>query len=148
MRPNRSAQKQNESAVPLWQKFQSAPPRMGRLGERGLSISHTTILRWVIRYAETCEKRWNRFERQVGGSWVRRRRPCFKHSRRPIHDGIFNRNSDHPNLSPLLAERISKRPMRGSPRAEFTIRLVARIDVGKGDDFRVHGKDRRWRGTR
>ena len=28
------------------------------LGERGLSISHTTILRWVIRYAETCEKRW------------------------------------------------------------------------------------------
>ena len=33
------------------------------LGERGLSISHTTILRWVIRYAETCEKRWSRFER-------------------------------------------------------------------------------------
>ena len=118
------------------------------LGERGLSISHTTILRWVIRYAETCEKRWNRFERQVGGSWVRRRRPCFKHSRRPIHGGIFNRNSDHPNLSPLLAERIPKRPMRGSPRAEFTIRLVARIDLGKGDDFRVHGKDRWWRGTR
>ena len=26
------------------------------LGERGLSISHTTILRWVIRYADTCEK--------------------------------------------------------------------------------------------
>ena len=39
------------------------------LGERGLSISHTTILRWVIRYAETCEKRWRRFERPVGGSW-------------------------------------------------------------------------------
>ena len=38
------------------------------LGERGLSISHTTILRWVIRYAETCEKRWSRFERQVGGA--------------------------------------------------------------------------------
>ena len=33
------------------------------LGERGLSISHTTILRWVIRYAETCEKRWSRFQR-------------------------------------------------------------------------------------
>ena len=39
------------------------------LGERGLSISHTTILRWVVRYAETCEKRWHRFERPVGGSW-------------------------------------------------------------------------------
>ena len=43
--------------------------RVAILGERGLSISHTTILRWVVRYAETCEKRWNRFERQVGGSW-------------------------------------------------------------------------------
>ena len=26
------------------------------LGERGLSISHTTILRWVVRYADTCVK--------------------------------------------------------------------------------------------
>ena len=32
---------------------------------------------------------------------------------------------------PLLAERIPKRPMRGSPRVEFGIRRVARIDVGK-----------------
>ena len=39
------------------------------LGERGLSISHSTILRWVVRYAETCERRWRRFERPVGGSW-------------------------------------------------------------------------------
>ena len=39
------------------------------LGERGLPISHTTILRWVVRYAEICERRWSRFERPVGGSW-------------------------------------------------------------------------------
>ena len=39
------------------------------LGERGLSISHTTILRRVVRYAETREKRWSRFERPAGGSW-------------------------------------------------------------------------------
>ena len=39
------------------------------LAERGLPISHTTILRWVVHYAETCEKRWRRFERPVGGSW-------------------------------------------------------------------------------
>ena len=39
------------------------------LGERGLSISHSTILRWVVRYADTCEKRWRRFERSVGGGW-------------------------------------------------------------------------------
>ena len=75
----------------------------------------------------------------IGCLWLRRR-PCFKHSRRPVHGGIFNPNSDHPNLPPLLAERIPKRPMRGSPRVEFGIRLVTRIDVGKGDGFRVHGK--------
>ena len=28
------------------------------LGEQGLSISHSTILRWVVCYADTCEKRW------------------------------------------------------------------------------------------
>ena len=39
------------------------------LAERGLPISHTAILRWVVRYAETCEKRWHRFERPVGRSW-------------------------------------------------------------------------------
>ena len=38
------------------------------LGERGLSISHSTILRWVVRYADTCEKRWRRFERPVSGT--------------------------------------------------------------------------------
>ena len=30
--------------------------------------------------------------------------------------------------------------MRGSPRVQLPIRLVARINVDKGDDFRVHGK--------
>jgi transposase-like protein len=37
------------------------------LSERGLPMAHTTILRWVD--AETCEQRWRRFERPVGGSW-------------------------------------------------------------------------------
>ena len=45
--------------------------------------------------------------------------PFFKHSIRPVQDGIFNGNSDHANLPPLLAKRIPKRPMRGSPRVEF-----------------------------
>ena len=39
------------------------------LSERGVVISHSTILRWVVCYAEACEKRWQRFERGVGGSW-------------------------------------------------------------------------------
>jgi len=39
------------------------------MGERGLGIAHTTILRWVLHYAPELTKRWNRFARVVGGSW-------------------------------------------------------------------------------
>src|ERR1700740_1067340 len=39
------------------------------MAERGLSIAHTTIMRWVQRYAPEFEKRWRRFARAVGRSW-------------------------------------------------------------------------------
>src|ERR1700730_15370039 len=39
------------------------------MAERGLSLAHTTIMRWVRRYASECVKRWNRFGRSCGGSW-------------------------------------------------------------------------------
>ena len=39
------------------------------MAERGLSMAHTTILRWVQRYAPEFEKRWSRFARPVGRSW-------------------------------------------------------------------------------
>lgn len=39
------------------------------MAERGLRLSHTTILRWVQRYVPEFEKRWNRFSRQTGRSW-------------------------------------------------------------------------------
>ena len=39
------------------------------MAERGLSLAHTTVMRWVQRYVPELEKRWNRFARQVGGSW-------------------------------------------------------------------------------
>jgi transposase-like protein len=32
-------------------------------------VSHTTILRWVIRYVPEFEKRWNRWARRVHSSW-------------------------------------------------------------------------------
>ena len=32
------------------------------MGERGLPVAHTTILRWAVRYAEEFEKRWRRYE--------------------------------------------------------------------------------------
>ena len=39
------------------------------MSERGLHLAHTTILRWVQRYAPEFIKRWNRFERPAGRSW-------------------------------------------------------------------------------
>jgi transposase-like protein len=32
------------------------------MAERGLSIAHTTILRWVRRYTPEFDKRWSRFQ--------------------------------------------------------------------------------------
>ncbi len=39
------------------------------IAERGLRLSHTTILRWVIHYVPEFEKRWTRRARQVNSSW-------------------------------------------------------------------------------
>jgi hypothetical protein len=39
------------------------------LAERGIAVSHSTILRWVNRYVPEFEKRWNRFSRPVNTSW-------------------------------------------------------------------------------
>ena len=39
------------------------------LAERGLSLAHTTIMRWVQRYAPEFVKRWNRAGRPLGQSW-------------------------------------------------------------------------------
>jgi transposase-like protein len=39
------------------------------MAERGLSLVHTTIMRWIQRYVPEFEKRWNRFARPAGRSW-------------------------------------------------------------------------------
>ncbi|MCB8878534.1 IS6 family transposase [Acidisoma silvae] len=39
------------------------------MAERGLSLAHTTIMRWVQRFVPEFERRWNRFARQSGDSW-------------------------------------------------------------------------------
>src|SRR3981189_265310 len=39
------------------------------MAERSLSMAHTTIMRWVQRYAPECEKRWRRRAGGVGQSW-------------------------------------------------------------------------------
>ncbi len=39
------------------------------VAERGVIVSHTTIMRWVSRYVPEYEERWNRFARPVNSSW-------------------------------------------------------------------------------
>lgn len=39
------------------------------MDERGVTLAHTTILRWVQHYSPEFQKRWQRFARTVGGSW-------------------------------------------------------------------------------
>jgi transposase-like protein len=39
------------------------------MAERGVDVSHTTILRWVQCYVPEFEKRWSRYARKVGTSW-------------------------------------------------------------------------------
>src|SRR6266700_2210088 len=39
------------------------------MADRGISVTHTTILRWVQHYLPEFERRWRRYARPVGGSW-------------------------------------------------------------------------------
>src|SRR3981081_3094407 len=39
------------------------------MAERGVVISHSTILRWVQRYVPEFERRWSRYARRVHSSW-------------------------------------------------------------------------------
>jgi transposase-like protein len=39
------------------------------MAERSIIVSHTTIMRWVLRYVPEFEKRWDRYARPVNSSW-------------------------------------------------------------------------------
>jgi transposase-like protein len=39
------------------------------MAERGISLAHTTIMRWIARYVSEFEKRWNHFVCRTGTSW-------------------------------------------------------------------------------
>ena len=39
------------------------------MAERGLSLAHTTMMRWVRHYTPEFEKRWRRYALAVGRSW-------------------------------------------------------------------------------
>ena len=40
-----------------------------RMGERGVTVDHSTLNRWVSKYAPEVEKQFRRRQRPVGQSW-------------------------------------------------------------------------------
>ena len=38
------------------------------MAEHGVTVAHSTILRWLTRYVPQFEKRWSRFAKSVGTS--------------------------------------------------------------------------------
>ena len=39
------------------------------MGERGVTVDHSTLNRWVVKYAPEVEKQFRRCQRPVGRSW-------------------------------------------------------------------------------
>jgi transposase-like protein len=39
------------------------------MAERGVSVVHTTVLRWVQRFVPAFEKKWKNYARPIGSSW-------------------------------------------------------------------------------
>jgi transposase-like protein len=39
------------------------------MAERGIALSHTTIMRWVLRYVPEYERKWAQCPRQPSSSW-------------------------------------------------------------------------------
>jgi transposase-like protein len=52
------------------------------MAERGISLSHTTIMRWIARYVPEFEKRWNRIIAPRAVSIARHARPRLLHTPR------------------------------------------------------------------
>jgi hypothetical protein len=48
------------------------------MAERGLAVSHTTIMRWVQRFVPAFKQRWNHYARMTGCSWRDARQLCAR----------------------------------------------------------------------
>jgi transposase-like protein len=61
----------NWEVIVLWVRWYlgftlSSRDLVQMIAERGIVLTHTTILRWVQRYVPEFEKRWNKY----AGQWV------------------------------------------------------------------------------
>src|SRR6266850_1788976 len=87
------------------------------MAERGITLTHTTILRWVQRYVPEFEKRWSRYARPVGDSRRVQVRSC-KYLNNVIEQ-------DHRRIK----QRI--RPMLGFKRFETAAVTIQGIELAE-----------------
>jgi transposase-like protein len=65
-----STRSYRDNAVRWYLRFKlSLRDLVEMMAERGLTLAHTTIMRWVQHYTPEFEKRWHRHALAVGGSW-------------------------------------------------------------------------------
>ena len=91
------------------------------MAERGVAVSHTTILRWVLRYVPEYEKRWARHARPVGDSWrVDETAISIRGKNQYLYRAVDRRGKSVDHL--LCADR-----SRGAAQAFFRKAVITRI---------------------
>jgi transposase-like protein len=75
------------------------------MADRGISLAHTTILRWVQHYLPEFEKGWKRYARSVGGSW--RMDETYIKVRGQWQQPLRSRGNIHPNCQHAQEKRRS-----------------------------------------
>jgi transposase-like protein len=115
------------------------------MAERGLSIAHTTIMRWVLHYAPEFEKRWQRFAGQSAGrgevdeTYVKIRGEwCYLH-RAVDRAGRTVDFRLSPRRDVAAAKAFFRKAVRGQQRAPQTVTL---------DGYAASHRAARWRTAR
>ena len=123
------------------------------MAERGVHIAHTTILRWVQRFAPEFVKRWNRFARPAGRSWradetyVKLRGRWVYLYRAVDRDGhtVDFRLSEHRDVR--AAKAFFRKALRTQGRAPESITLDGYAASHRAVR-ELPGEDQRWKRTR
>jgi transposase-like protein len=85
------------------------------MGERGLCLAHTTIMRWIQRYVPEFEKRWNRFARLAGRSCVSMKPTSKSEVAGPISI-VRSTKKGRPSISCFAPSGMSPPPRRSFAR--------------------------------
>ena len=110
------------------------------MAERHILVSHTTVMRWVLRYIPEYERRWARFARPLNPSWRTDETARFRAGRRYLYRAV---DRDGKSVHSLLCEDRTVESAQAFFRA-----AVARTDVCWPTKINVDGNTATHRGLR